>query len=71
MTLDDREPVVERHRLEQRAVGQLAGREIGAQAAAVGQRDLGVGARGEHEIGEQVALGRLAAVRLRERSRRA
>ena len=59
--VDEREPVVERHRLEQRAVGERARRQVGAQAAAVGHRDLGVGLRREHEIGEQVALGGLVA----------
>src|SRR6185312_9469634 len=43
--LDRRQPVVERQRLEERAVGELARRQIGAQPTAVGQPDVGVRGR--------------------------
>jgi hypothetical protein len=63
------EAVVERRRLVQRAVGQGPGRQIGAQAAAVGHRQIGARHRGPHQIGEQVALGRLGVVAAGDRRR--
>ena len=68
LDVDDREPVVERHRLIELPVRQIAGGHVRAQAAAVGQRDLRIGMRGEHEIGEPVALRGLRAIDLRDRA---
>ena len=55
---DDR--VVERHDLVDRAARDLALGEVGAQAAAVLQRDVGAD-RGAHRVGDQVAERALAA----------
>ena len=42
--------------------------KILAQATAVGHRDIGVGARGEHQLGDEIALGRLGAIRPGDRT---
>ena len=66
--LQRRQPIVERQRLEQRAVGQFARGQIGAQPAAVGQPDVGV--RGVADlVGHEVAERRLRAIRALEHRR--
>ena len=56
-----RQAIVERQRFEERAIGQLARRQVGTQPAAVGQPDVGV--RGAADlVGDEIAQRRLGAI---------
>ena len=67
---DGREAVVERHRLVQLAVGQRAGGQVGAQRAAVGQRDVGRGRAARIRSANRLPSGDSVVVGARDRRAR-